>query len=285
MKDGADAQNVPIVEALLYDEQLQFCLARQGRMLDALVLRVLGHHHQAWDMSHLTNPIRTYRMLNLLALLRTCVMPKLNDVFEMANFGSNAGTKLLGLTTQLQSVMMANIEARMQLHMHFPAAAALLVERSLSTDDIECEFSTIVTSCGYKPTVEMLLSILEHITFFTCCVDANMLWASCCPRAASLSIHTILQHYAIIMHGMMGNLCVVLVGTRYSVCCTECATRPETRHSRSHVPQTHQVIIFGHGDLLFVVILRLNVEYDDVTIHRRSSDKCSSAAVCAFLSH
>jgi len=55
--------------------------------------------------------------------------------------------------------MLANIEVREALTMHFPGATLALVAfffafflRCFGTDDLECEFSLIVNGCGgYKP--------------------------------------------------------------------------------------------------------------------------------------
>ena len=120
---------------------------------------------QAWDWKHLTSAVRTYRMQVLHAVLRSLVLHKMDDVFAMATFGANTGPKLLGITTMLVFVFMANIEARAQLMARYPGAVLRLVERALSTDDLECEFSTIVTGCGFKPQLEMVLGYLEHVDY------------------------------------------------------------------------------------------------------------------------
>jgi hypothetical protein len=71
----------------------------------------------------------------------------------------------MGFTTELLFVLMANIEARQQFIMHAPAATLRLVERSLSTDDLEAEFGILVNGCGYKPSFEMAVGFLEHMDF------------------------------------------------------------------------------------------------------------------------
>jgi hypothetical protein len=67
-------------------------------------------------------------------------------------------------TREIQ-VMMANIEARMQLLAAVPGACRTLVECSLGTDDIEGEFALLVFGCGYKPTPQMAAEYLKRVDF------------------------------------------------------------------------------------------------------------------------
>ncbi|KAG2500184.1 hypothetical protein HYH03_001765 [Edaphochlamys debaryana] len=162
---NTDAQNVPVCEALLYDEELQARLLMEGHAAEALMLRVLGHAHQAWDFPHLTSEVRTRRLENLRFVLWALVGPQLARVDTAAKAASRSH-KVLGLTTELCTVMLANIESRSQLLRLLPEAQrALLAERGLSTDDLEGEFALLVNGCGYKPTVEMAMGFLAGCDF------------------------------------------------------------------------------------------------------------------------
>eukprot|EP00798_Chlamydomonas_sp_ICE-L_P013115 gene13115-3652_t len=121
--------------------------------LEALVLRMLGHQHQAWDSPHLTRPVRCNRMANLHWLLREATLPALNGpVSELAKWANNdVKQKCLGFTTHLLFVFMANIEGHMQSMKNHPSAARLFVERAASTDDLETEFS-LVSDCWLMDT-------------------------------------------------------------------------------------------------------------------------------------
>eukprot|EP00798_Chlamydomonas_sp_ICE-L_P028490 gene28490-31646_t len=145
LSKSADSQNVPIVEALLYDQGIQVKLAMADHPLEALVLRILGHQHQAWDSPHLTWPVRCNRMANLHWLLREATLPALNGlVSELAKWANNdVKQKCLGFTTHLLFVFMANIEGHMQSMKNHPSAARLFVDRAASTDDLETEFSLV----------------------------------------------------------------------------------------------------------------------------------------------
>ncbi len=72
---------MPIVEKLLYDEQLQVRLAMAGFGADALVLRVLGHAHQAWDVPHPSSSARTQQLLDVSIFFWE---PQLSDVPKAA---------------------------------------------------------------------------------------------------------------------------------------------------------------------------------------------------------
>ncbi|PNG99435.1 hypothetical protein TSOC_014785, partial [Tetrabaena socialis] len=146
---------------------LQARLVAAGHAEDALVLRLLGEEYQAWDMPHLTCPVRVQRMQALHALLRQLVLPQLNDPRQAAKF-TNRSNKVWGITTDLVSVLMSNSEAHSQLLAAItamPSASRLLVQTSTSTDDCEDEFGTLVNGCGYKPTVEMAAGFLAHTDF------------------------------------------------------------------------------------------------------------------------
>jgi hypothetical protein len=152
------------LEALVYSSELQQRLVAAGHGRTALVLRLLGQHHEAWDTPHLTCSVRTRRMHAMHTLVRRMLLPQLDDADLMATFATRT-TKRLGTTTELLFVYMANIEARQQLLQAVPGAAVGLAERSLSTDDIENEFSLVVNGCGFKPTVEVCMGFLEHLDF------------------------------------------------------------------------------------------------------------------------
>eukprot|EP00798_Chlamydomonas_sp_ICE-L_P009172 gene9172-16304_t len=90
LSKSADSQNVPIVEAFLYDQGLQVKLAMADHPLEALVLRILGYQHQAWGSPHLTRPVRCNPMANLHWLLREATLPALNGlVSELAKWANN----------------------------------------------------------------------------------------------------------------------------------------------------------------------------------------------------
>ncbi|KAG2437073.1 hypothetical protein HYH02_011332 [Chlamydomonas schloesseri] len=160
---SADVQSAT---AVVYDTRLQEALVVRGFALDALVLRILGEEYQAWDMAHLTCPARVQRMQALHALLRSLVLPHLNNPRLAAKFASRT-SKVMGATTDLIFSMMANIEALLQLLLAVPAAACLAVLRALSTDDCENEFSIIVRGIGYKPRLWDLLGYLSRVDFLT----------------------------------------------------------------------------------------------------------------------
>lgn len=123
----SDCQSVPMAEALVFDELLQRRLAAAGHVQDALVLRVLGHAQQAWDQgSHFNFAQRTYRLQNLHALVRQLVLPLLDDLGSMSVFASQP-VKVLGVTTELLFVLLANVEARESLMRQCPGATLLNV--------------------------------------------------------------------------------------------------------------------------------------------------------------
>eukprot|EP00798_Chlamydomonas_sp_ICE-L_P006932 gene6932-biopygen12391 len=149
------AQEEANTEAILSEEEgamgLQVKLAMADHPLEALVLRILGHQHQAWDSPHLTRPVRCNRMANLHWLLREATLPALNSpVSELAKWANNdVKQKCLGFTTHLVFVFMANIEGHMQSMKNHPSAARLFVERAASTDDLETEFSLVISNIFY----------------------------------------------------------------------------------------------------------------------------------------
>ncbi len=62
------------------------------------------------------------------------VLPHLDDVKRAAAFASKS-TRVMGITTELLFVFMANIEARQQLIAYSPAAIVLLVDSACGTND------------------------------------------------------------------------------------------------------------------------------------------------------
>jgi len=161
---SADAQNVPIVEALVQSYPLQAALVKSGHAVDAVFLKVISHAHQAWDTPHLTHEARSTRLQNLRCLIRHVLRHQLYDVHKMATFASRQ-TKIGGLTTELLFVMMANIEAREQLLKAHPDLAALLAEIACGTDDLEAEFGMLVRGCGFKPTFEVAFAFQQRCDF------------------------------------------------------------------------------------------------------------------------
>ncbi len=75
----------------------------------------------------------------------------------------------MGFTTELLFVLMAISRRGIQFIMHAPAATLRLVERSLSTDDLEAEFGILVNGCGYKPSFEAVGSYHDSLSTWTSC--------------------------------------------------------------------------------------------------------------------
>ena len=73
--------------------------------------------------------------------------------------------KLHGFTRKLLMVFRENCDAVDRIKLAYPHED--LVERSLSTDDLEVFFSTIVVHCLYKPRLEALSGAIRNIEFLT----------------------------------------------------------------------------------------------------------------------
>eukprot|EP00798_Chlamydomonas_sp_ICE-L_P023448 gene23448-17320_t len=135
----------------MYDEELQVRLAMAGYHFDALVLRIIGLQHQAWDSPHFPTMARSARMENMQWLIREVTLPTLQDHVSTLVKWAIKSSKCMGFTTELLFVFMANLEAHERLLMAHPSASRLLVQRAVSTNDLEIEFSLVVNGGGYKP--------------------------------------------------------------------------------------------------------------------------------------
>jgi hypothetical protein len=155
---------VPVCEALVGDEELQRRLVCMGEAPTALALRIVGHAHQAWNDAGLSFHARNARLQLHWILLRQCMLPELDSASASAVVAGR-NSRVMGFTRELLLVMMANIEARMQLLAAVPGACLTLVERSLSTDDLEGEFAQLVLGVKYKPSPQMAAGFLRRLDF------------------------------------------------------------------------------------------------------------------------
>ena len=128
------------------------------------MLRVMGKAYAAWDMPGLTYHVRTNRMQQYATVLRHMLNTKLDSLHDMLSLGSRS-VRLAGFTMEIYMMDLINIESRMWLTAMRPACATHLCERSLSTDDIETEFSILVNGIGYKATLAMVAGYLLNADF------------------------------------------------------------------------------------------------------------------------
>jgi hypothetical protein len=98
------------------------------------------------------------------AVLLELLLPLPDSVTAVAGGGSYP--KTMGVSQQAAAGLVCDIEAREHLLKAVPGLVWELVERMFSTDDIELEFSCLVTGVrGYKPTVEIILGYLGKLDF------------------------------------------------------------------------------------------------------------------------
>ena len=153
-------QNVATHENFFFSPLLKEKLIEQGHWRDAVWLKVMAEKYQAWETSGLDHQERNKRENLLRRMIAATMHTDLHDVSVKHAAGS---TYLLGFPRALLMVLMESIDARRHLLDLYHDGALLLVERALSTDDIETLFSLIVLRCGYKPMLEDLLGALANI--------------------------------------------------------------------------------------------------------------------------
>ena len=141
----ADDQNVPMVWALLCDSKLIKQLEELGHHKEALVLRLYGDAHAAWDMSGLTHEWRNRALLRWAALLRQLVAPQLRHSRSAAS-----GAPTAGLPRDLLVAIVGNIDLRRHMLEALPWLWQLLHERASTTDDVESEFSNMSKGCAAR---------------------------------------------------------------------------------------------------------------------------------------
>ena len=157
-----DTQNVPLAEYVVCSTQLQAALLVEGHVREALMLRLIGHAHQAWDQPGFNFRARTNRLQRYALVLRHLLQPQLDSLWDCASLGSRS-IRVAGFTMELFFMDMLNVEARLWLVSMRPALAHILVERSLSTDDVENEFSIIVNGLG--STIVAIASYLKRVDY------------------------------------------------------------------------------------------------------------------------
>jgi hypothetical protein len=139
-----DAQLVSAVVQLLYDQQLMVGLLQLGHVTSAATLKMLGVMHMAFDIKHLTCEHRSKVLQLCKAVLLHLLLQDPDNAAMVAGAGT-ASKSHMGFSGQAVAGWLCNIEAREKLLLHFPALAGNLVERCLSSDDLEIEFSCLVT--------------------------------------------------------------------------------------------------------------------------------------------
>jgi hypothetical protein len=155
LEDNVDAQAVVLKDVLLSMRRLQQRLREVGHHVDAAVLEVLGEADMAWDMSGLTQEVRSARLNRLQRVLTTVQLQRIRSCKGMGR------GHVAGFPRDLLWVMAQNVAMRQQLIRQHPTLARYLNERALSQDDVELEFSSLVFLAGYKPEVETALSRLR----------------------------------------------------------------------------------------------------------------------------
>ena len=166
MSPTQDAQNVPAVVQLLYDEQLQVRLLQSGDAVSAATMRLLGVMHMVFDVKNLTLMHRSQQLQLCKSVLVELRLEPTPDSVRAVAAGSNYF--LMGITRQAVTAWVCNIETREHLLKRFPGLVDLMVERFFSTDDLELEFSCLVTGVrGCKPTARVAYGYLRRLDFLT----------------------------------------------------------------------------------------------------------------------
>jgi len=153
-------QNVASHENFFFSPLLRQKLIEQGDWRSALWLKAFADKYQAWDTSHLTHDERNVREGVLYRLIAAALH---SDIHNTTVKHSAPAAYMLGFPRKLLMVLMENIDARRHVLDLYHDGAQFLVERALSTDDIETLFSMIVYRCGYKPELEQLIGVLANI--------------------------------------------------------------------------------------------------------------------------
>jgi hypothetical protein len=141
-------------DVLLSMPLLRMQLRVRGHHTDAGVLEILGNADMAWDMSGLTQCVRSDRLQRLQRLLLTVLAECMRSAAAMQR------SHVAGFPRDLVWVLAQNVSARAQLLAAAPMLAPYVNERALSQDDVELEFSSLVFLAGYKPDLETALSRL-----------------------------------------------------------------------------------------------------------------------------
>ena len=158
LSPNADPQNVPMIVAMVCDPELVDALRQLGHHKEALVLEVMGRAHAAWDCSGLTHAWRNTALARMRSLLCQVLQPHLKHAAPAANSSSIAG-----LPRGLLVALVGNIDMRHQLLQSFPWLRGVLHERSLPTDDVETEWSTLQARLRYKPELVVAAGCMNNI--------------------------------------------------------------------------------------------------------------------------
>lgn len=129
------AQNIPIVQHILTSPDLKAALLWLSYKRDALVLHIVGCSHQAWNMLGLSTAQRSNLLEMRRALWRHVMRPCLESLYCCTHMHSRS-ISIMGISTEVLVSDMSNIEGRMHLLALNLAMAYMLVERSLSSDNV-----------------------------------------------------------------------------------------------------------------------------------------------------
>ncbi len=113
----------------------------------------------AWDSTGLTAKERSKRLEGFKKLIAAMLWVADRDPRQPQS-GS-----IWGFLQHLLLMIGAHADARSFLLEQYPALIQHLIERTLATDDLENEFSSLIHSAGYKPTTIAALGMLR----WNCC--------------------------------------------------------------------------------------------------------------------
>ena len=131
--------------------------------LEHTVLYVCGRAYMGWDMPHLTDAERSYRIELCEAVLMYSVggeqmyLPFMDESTKGKQKGAEPGLvgilagKIGGFTSQNLLAFLANGAARRQFREQYPKAWESFVEKSVNNNPCENFFSLIAQQLGYKP--------------------------------------------------------------------------------------------------------------------------------------
>jgi len=153
-------QNVATHENFFLSPLLRQELIELGDWKTAVWLKAFADKYKAWDTPHLSHEERNRSE----GVLHRLIAAAMHDDIHNVDVNHAAPAKyLLGFPRRLLMVLMENIAARQHVLDLYHDGALWLVERALSTDDIETLFSLIVLRCGYKPEMNVLVGALANI--------------------------------------------------------------------------------------------------------------------------